>query len=348
MQLTAQGSITVKRLRNGDTLSIALNVSGALIQYLNEQTDTATPDWTVAANQPTITPKITSARSQTVLILSSSWSYNGIALEIGSDGYNTNAAFSRYFYVNSETGALTIKQNLASTDNPASDTLEFSATVRVGGVETKTSKSIDITIQPVGVSAYSGYVETTTTVIGEDVENAMLSTRLFSDANEVSTYGVKWYSGDVALSDNDNKKTLTVSRDMVNGSQIFIAEFYTDTSLKTAICRAGVTIVDNADDYSVEFSCSPTEKSVDENTPVTVTAKLMKMASGVKSEVDTKDSQWKMSVYETTNWTVIEIDGKEHTVDAKSITVTTNDTDYIDDDGVSRTRDVDVTATVTI
>ena len=79
---SAQGSITIKRLRNGDNFFISLEITNGvpLFQGVDEKTGTASPDWTVPANQPIITPKVTSARGNAVDLSFHSWKYNGVAL----------------------------------------------------------------------------------------------------------------------------------------------------------------------------------------------------------------------------------------------------------------------------
>ena len=68
MTYSAQGSITIKRLRNGDNFFISLEVTNGipLFQGVDEKTGAVSPDWTVAANQPIITPRVTSARGNSV------------------------------------------------------------------------------------------------------------------------------------------------------------------------------------------------------------------------------------------------------------------------------------------
>ena len=78
---SAQGSITIKRLRNGDSLYISFNTNGKpLYQGVDTSTGSVSPDWTVAANQPIITPKVTSVRGNTVVRSSHQWKWNGQTL----------------------------------------------------------------------------------------------------------------------------------------------------------------------------------------------------------------------------------------------------------------------------
>lgn len=336
--ISATGSVTIRRIRYGDTVSMAFDVTGALVQYVNSQTGTVTPDWTNTTNQPTITPVVTSARSQTVTFLSVVWKYNGFELKFGTDGYSTNTGYEKTFYLDAKTGKLTIKKNLASTTNIASDTLEVTLVVSIGGQEYTLTKSIDITIQPMGASSYSGYITTDKTFLKKDGEVATLTAHLMDGSGTVNPSNVKWYSGDTYL--NKEGETLEVNRDMVNGSQLFIAKFYV-AGTDTPIAVAGIVINDSMDDYQISFG---SVGQVDDKTSVTVTAKLMKFVDDeLKDVTSSMSGTWELAVYEMTGWTVIEVDGKPHTSNTNSITVTTKDTDYTSN-GTTILRDVEVIA----
>lgn len=50
---SAQGSITIRKLRSGDTYFISLGLNGKpLYQGVDPTTGAVSPDWTVAENQP--------------------------------------------------------------------------------------------------------------------------------------------------------------------------------------------------------------------------------------------------------------------------------------------------------
>ena len=82
----AQGSIRIMRLRNGDTLMVALRSDKPLFQGVTD--GGVSPDWSVAANQPTITPEAFSSYGNPVTITGFSWYYNGSSdpLQFGAAG----------------------------------------------------------------------------------------------------------------------------------------------------------------------------------------------------------------------------------------------------------------------
>ena len=142
MNYSAQGSITIKRLRNGDSLFMSLELNGKpLYQSYDDQTDTVSPDWTVAANQPIITPHVSSTKSGAVTTSLHTWTYNGVQLVFNgasSGGYTEDSTGK--FALNPVNGALKIIANLASSINTANDTLQYACVATVAGVEYNLSK----------------------------------------------------------------------------------------------------------------------------------------------------------------------------------------------------------------
>lgn len=161
---SAQGSITIKRVRSGDTLFISFDNNGiALYQAYNPDTGTISPDWSVASNQPTVTPVVTSSRGETVTLSGFTWYYNGILLQFtGAEDGSYVADSTGKFAMKTDDGTLKITDNLASEINYANDTLECQCVATVAGVEYSLTKSADIIIQSVGASSYGGTIVATT------------------------------------------------------------------------------------------------------------------------------------------------------------------------------------------
>ncbi len=51
-----------------------------MFQAVDEESGAVSPDWSIAANQPVRTPKVTLARGLAVSLSGHSWVYNGVAL----------------------------------------------------------------------------------------------------------------------------------------------------------------------------------------------------------------------------------------------------------------------------
>ncbi|MGM9737823.1 MAG: hypothetical protein ACI3ZT_05350 [Candidatus Cryptobacteroides sp.] len=308
--LSAQGSITVKRLRNGDTFFISLDLNGVpLYQGVDPVTGDVTPDWTVAANQPIITPKVTSARGNTVSLGGHQWSYNGqVLLFTGASSGNWTTDSTGKFQLNTATGALKIIANLASSINVASDNLTYNCIATVAGVEYNLSKSIDIQIQSVGASSYYGTINATTEQLTPQVTSATISTKLYLGSTEQSGYTVKWYKDDALWSEKSGA-SIVVNTGDVDGTQLIIAEFYKNSGDSTPVFRAGIRIIDTNDDFYVSHryvnSSGTTvnaNREVDVNNPVYVQAYVVNVRTNTETNVS---GMWKMMVMDKDSWGIL-------------------------------------------
>ncbi|MBQ6097912.1 MAG: hypothetical protein IJK99_09215 [Bacteroidales bacterium] len=348
MSYSAQGSITVKRLRNGDTFFISFDLNGIpLFQGVDPVTGIVTPDWTVAANQPVITPVVTSARGNVVSLGGHQWSYNGVALLFnGATSGNWTTDSTGKFQLNNTTGALKIIANLASTTNIASDNLLYTCVATVAGVEYNLSKSVDIQIQSVGASSYYGTINATSEQLTALVTQTTVSTKLYLGGTEQNGYYVKWYKDDTLWSEKSGQASITVGRGDVDGTQLIIAEFYKSSSDATPVFRAGIRIIDTLDDFHVEFryvnsggTTSNANREVDVNNPVYVQAYVVNVRTNTEVTVS---GMWKAMVMDKDSWAILKT--VQPSVAAATVTcsVTTTETDA---GGVE--KDVEVVAEVT-
>ena len=336
MSQSTQGSITIKRLRNGDSLYLTLELNGKpLYQGIDKDTLAVTPDWGDAANQPVITPKAASVRGNSVTLSNFGWSNNGVEIVFnGATSGNWKTDSTGKFSLNLVTGALKIIGNLASEINTANDSLTFTCQASVGGVEYNLAKSIDVIIQLAGASSYFGSVIASTEQITEAVTTSTLTTKLMLASQDLADYYVKWYKDDTLWSDKNGQKTITVGRADIDGTQLFIAEFFRSSSDTTPIYRTGIRITDTLDDMQVICYISSENKEVDTGKPVTVSAKIVNMRTN--ATVSPSYPVWRMDVMEKSTWTSIKSSA------TNSITVTTDETDRNGEQ-----NDVEVTAEVT-
>ena len=318
---SAQGGIVIKRLRNGDSFFITLETNGKpLYQSVDPETGEVSPDWSVADNQPIITPNVTSVRGNAVTLSNHAWTYNGVALNFnGTETDNFTEDSTGKFAMNKTTGALRILDNLASTVNMANDTLGYTCVATVAGVEYNLRASRDIQIQSMGASSYYGTITATTEQLTADVTSTTLSTQLWLASGEVSDYHVKWYKDNEAWTDKNGQKSITVSRDDVDGTQLFIAEFYKDSSAVSPLFQAGIRIIDTLDEFQIVPVITSANKEVDTGKPVTVKMKVMNMRTN--SEVSISNGTWQVDVRDKDTWESL----KSSTSD--TITVTTTETD---------------------
>ncbi len=323
---SAQGSITIKRLRNGDTFFITLEITNKipLFQGVDDKTGAISPDWTVAEKQPIITPKVTSARGAAVSLSFHQWQWNGINLNfngaVDADGFKLDS--TGMFKMNTDTGALRIVKNLASSTNIANDTLTYSCVATVGGVEYNLTKSIDVLIQTIGATSYLGYVNATTEQLTSSVKSTTLSTTLQLGASELTNYYVKWYRDNTLWSAKNGQKSITVTDADVDGTQLFIAEFYPDSTSTNPVFRAGIRIIDTNDEYTVICYPSSANTLVDVGNPVTVKARIVRfLPDGSNQEITPTGVVWRMDAMDRVTWDIVK------TVNTNTIEITTAETD---------------------
>lgn len=338
---SAQGSITIKRLRNGDSLYISFNTNGIpLYQGVDTSTGSVAPDWTVAANQPIITPKVTSVRGNTVVRSSHQWKWNGQTLlftgATSADG-NWRTDSTGKFQINltngDDGGSLKIIGNLANVNAVANGELEYSCVATLSGTNYNITKSIDVVIQNMGATSFYGYIVASQQTLDSNNLTSLLKAGLQSGADVITSFHVKWFKDDTAWPAMDGNKQITVGRSDVNGTQLFIAEFYLKASDTSPVARAGVYIIDSLDEHIIVFDYTSTAREVGPGQDVTVKAKVINTRT---NSVQTLNNPvWKCDVMDKDTWQSI----KHSTTD--TITITTTETDRN-----NKENDVEVVAEV--
>lgn len=251
---SAQGCIPVRRVRNNDSLSISIESTQPLFQGVDANNDNATPfpNWeTDDAARPILTPVVKSAKGNIVSLSNHQWKYGDTLLVFSGSTSGTFQLTGDGKFGMDANGRLKIFKNLASSSSTSSDTLTYSGTATIGDSSTQdVSGFVTILIQPMGNNSYMGWITANRSIL-TDVQNentATLSARLWLSTTELTDFSVRWKNsaGEVLGSD----KTLTVTRDMVNGSTIITCEFY-HKDAQNACFRAGKVMTDNADEYVI-------------------------------------------------------------------------------------------------
>lgn len=251
---SAQGCIPVRRVRNNDSLSISIESTQPLFQGVDANNNNATPfpNWeTDDAARPILTPVVKSAKGNIVSLSNHHWKYGDTLLVFSGSTSGTFQLTGDGKFGMDANGRLKIFKNLASSSSTSSDTLTYNGTAKIGDSSTQdVSGFVTILIQPMGNNSYMGWI-TANRLILTDVQNentATLSARLWLSTTELTDFSVKWKNSAGKVLGSD--KTLTVTRDMVNGSTLITCEFY-HKDAQNACFRAGKVITDNADEYVI-------------------------------------------------------------------------------------------------
>ena len=255
-------SLPVRKIVKGDTLSVYFTTNGvALFQGVNPDTGVPTPSWN-AESGPVITPHVGSARGASYSLEAHRWKYNGNDLKFSTSGsgWETSTVDNR-FRINHTDGSIQIIGDLASKNNQDADTLEYSGVARQSEKVTfDVQKTVDIFISPLGSSSFGGGVSVESTAIGTINGVLVNSTRisntvLFNANGAVASYTVKVRKGlvgdPIATLPNGKISTFEITRDMVDGQELFIVEFYIDGNTE-AVYRTGFTVIDIDDLYQAQ------------------------------------------------------------------------------------------------
>ena len=260
------------------------------------------PDWSIEANRPIITPRCSTVRGQSIYLSNHGWSYNGVALVFDGETVGSYVMDStEKFGLDTSNGALKIFANLASAINMANDTLLYSCQATVGGVEYNLSKSIDVQIAKGAGSSYFGFINASTTQLDIDHDTATLVTELWLAASQVTDYYVKWYKDTVEWVDKTGQKQITVTKDDIDGCQLFIAEFYKASGDTEYIYRYGISIIDTMDEIILVPYIQSANKEVSENMPVTVKAGYSDFHRCCSLPVN---PSWEFTIYDGDTWQV--------------------------------------------
>jgi hypothetical protein len=341
MELKAQQSITITRLKTGDSLFLTFEGNGIPLYQGVDESGVAKPDFTVAANQPIIKPTCSTSRSNTVTLASHKWTYNYTELVFSGETSGDYTKDSTGKFAMNSSGWLKIIGNLASKTNNADDVLTYSAVATVLGTEYKVTKTTTITIAQLGSNTYNLYLEAVPSILSETNSETTVTATLYKDGTTVdpTSYTIKAFKGTQSVTVDASTQSFKVNRSEVDGAQIFVVKAYESTSSTPPIAQATINILDIADEFRIELQTSGGQ--VDANNSVVVSAVLYK--NGV---------EYKPSSTPTYSYDVYRVDTvwnePVRTVTDSTITITTADTDYTDDKGNSKQSDVTVIATVTI
>lgn len=294
-QQSAYGSVTIKRLRTGETIYMSFSVNKPLVVFYNESG--IITDWNSSANQPTIIPNVTSMTGSLVSTQDFRWTKDGTEIQFNA-GSGTVTSKDGKFKLNTANGALTIIDADIYGATPHNVNLMFKCNAIVSNISQEVSKPVEISVLSGGSNSYWGAIITDNgTTLNEDRKSITLGAMLLMGGNPVSEpYTYKWSkvtaSGNTPI--GTTGQPLVVNRDMVDGSTQFQCDFYLGTSAAGDIVEAdGVTVIDTADELTVIV---PSDAEVGYGKEVQIRPKLWntnknaEVTSGVTWSVVVKDS----------------------------------------------------------
>lgn len=314
---SAQGCIPVRRVRNNDSLSISIESTQLLFQGVAVN-DNATlfPNWeTDDAARPILTPVVKSAKGNIVSLSNHHWKYGDTLLVFTDSKSGTFWLTSDGKFGMDEYGRLKIFKNLASGSSSSSDTLTYSGTATIGDSGTQDiSGFVTILIQPMGNNSYMGWITANRSILtdAQNEDTATLSARLWLSTTELTDFSVKWKNSAGKVLGSD--KTLTVTRDMVNGSTLITCEFY-HKDAQNSCFRAGKVMTDNADEYVIVGEVS----NLIGDKAATITGRIKNTRTN--AIVNPANVSWNAKAYKDNNEPIKE-------VNSNVITIAKSESDY--------------------
>ena len=315
---SAQGCIPVRRVRNNDSLSISIESTQPLFQGVDANNDNATPfpNWeTDDAARPILTPVVKSAKGNIVSLSNHQWKYGDTLLVFsGSTSGSFQLTGDGKFGMDAN-GRLKIFKNLASSSSTSSDTLTYSGTAKIGDSSTQdVSGFVTILIQPMGNNSYMGWITANRSILTDapNENTATLSARLWLSTTELTDFSVKWKNSAGKVLGSD--KTITVTRDMVNGSTLITCEFY-HKDAQNACFRAGKVMTDNADEYGIVGEVS----NLIGDKAATITGRIKNTRTN--SIVSPTNVSWNAKAYKDNNELIKQ-------VSSNVITISKSESDY--------------------
>ena len=272
-----KGAFTVRFIRTGDQIYVTKNIvkfdktgaesGGSLFQAIDPTSGTLSVDWkTDIYNQPALKIGIKSAVGNPVTITGIKWTYRGTEL-----AFNTSAATTgNYVGWNLSTDGKFAKKEvdgycyLRFIDNAASTTvisnqiIGYEISYISNNVRDSISGTEDVLIQQAGAASYSINITTScSTLNATQTSTTLTATYLYGvnpigDEEFAASWKLEWYK-DFVLMDGKSGKTLTVTRDDVDGSSVFSVKLLHkegDSWVVKAVDAQRVT--DDADEWTID------------------------------------------------------------------------------------------------
>ncbi|MGN1229897.1 MAG: hypothetical protein ACI4T5_09655 [Prevotella sp.] len=264
-------AFTVRFLRNGDSITITRLVlkpdgtGASLFQAVDTTSGTVAPDWGTAANQPIIRLKLNSAAGYPVSIPAVRWAFDGQALSFTFNGTtwvgeNNSKPFKARF---NEDGnpELKITGNIASKTAVSNKQIDYEIDYVTAAHHETIEGTVDILIQQAGSNSHMLQITTDRVELSGESTDATYKANLSIDAyygiNPVtvgsSGYTTKWYKDGTDdsnfISGSDNKTSLTVTRDDVDGGSIYVCKLFLNGN---AVAQDQQRINDISDEYQIE------------------------------------------------------------------------------------------------
>lgn len=191
---TISNRFYVTALEDGTTLHGNLVSDKSLSQSWNGTS--AVPDWTVAADQPTIYLTLLSGNTLVQPSSTFTWYYNNTPITISDTRFQITTKSVTYGGQTKAMPALKIVDNLASSDNVDVDIIRFSGSYIIDTAEIAFSADAQIRISTITSGSYMGvvnFVNGISDITTLDQTIVMYGVLYTSEGRDTGGYTTKWY-----------------------------------------------------------------------------------------------------------------------------------------------------------
>lgn len=260
MMNNVSGSFYIDMIIDGDSAQGNIRATKPLVQMYNPNGGACVPDWTTAANQPTIYPVMRSGNTneiKKVVTDSEKWYYNSVEITFNSSGLSSAPSYvaglfqkTTYNVIGISMPALKIVGNLANGSNMDADTIRMTGKIEASGHMLDFSSEIPISISEYTDAAYNGFINVEHGGIIDDVNSTeTMSVTLYLGPAEVEQggYTVQWRK----LPSTDifsTEKNVTLTKADIDSRNSFICEFLVDGLI---VATSIIEISDETDPYFV-------------------------------------------------------------------------------------------------
>ena len=354
-----KGAFTVRFIRTGDQIYVTRNVvkfdasgtesGAALFQAIDSTNGSINPDWaTDKTAQPALKISVKSAMGNPVTVTDITWTWKGNAITFNS-APATEGDYAGWYLSIDPAGMfakkITIVDNvcycyLRFTANAASatvlsnQTIGFTINYTTSGMNDTVSGTEDVLIQQAGSDSYSVNITTDCSTLNKDQTSTTLTaTCLYGVKPLEKEHTLEWYK-DFVLIEGQTSKTLTVTRDDVDGSSVYSVKLLVGGVVKAVDAQR---IVDEGDEWQVVAEPSGTS-------PTAISA-----TSEAKYTLKLKKNGTDYSGTPTWTWTAYNALNKAMITDTSStVTLTQKEAVCKPEEGQTYYSDVSVVAQATI
>lgn len=295
MSRTIGAAFSVRFVNNGDQIMLTRDIvksngdGAALFQAIDTQSGTVTPSWKDTSEQPIVQIGVRSAMGFPTQINDITWTYNGTALSFTMNGSSwviekNGQPFSAR--INGEKWELKITNNLVSKSAVANKQITYSVNYTSNGLTDTIEGSVDVIVQVSGSDSHILQITATKVELDTSNTSSVLTAVGYYGGSPITIgsngYTIKWYNGDTELT-GQTSASLTVTRDMVEGGDIFIAKLLLNGAV---VAMDAQRINDIADEYQVVASpTSAGHNFVSKNNNATYTLSMLRNGSTFSGSV---------------------------------------------------------------